>query len=54
MLALQKSDGLHGVRAADGFARRLRAAEVLHLAVADQLLDGTRDVLNGTFGSTRC
>ena len=46
VLALQRGHRLHRVRAADRLHARLRQAEVLDLALADQLLHRARDVLD--------
>jgi hypothetical protein len=50
VLALQRRDGLHGVGAADGLCAGLRQAEVLDLALLDQILHRSGDVLDGHFG----
>ena len=54
IFALQRRDRLDRVGAADGLHARLGEAEVLHLALADQLLHRARHSSIGTFGSTRC
>src|SRR6266542_330869 len=46
VLALERRDRLHRVCTADRLRARLREAEVLDLALADQVLHGARDVLD--------
>ena len=50
VFALDRRDRLHGVGAADRLRARLREAEVLDLALRDQLLDRSRDVLDRHVG----
>jgi hypothetical protein len=47
VLALQRGDGLDGVRAADGVDARLRHPEMADLAGLDELLDGACDLFDG-------
>ena len=50
VFALQRRDRLHRVGAANSLRTRLGQAEVLDLALGDQLLDGTGDVLDRDVG----
>ena len=50
IFALQRGDRLYGVGAADGFGARLRQAEMLDLALGDQLLDRSGHLLDWKFG----
>jgi hypothetical protein len=47
VLALNRRDRLHHVCSTDGLRARLREAEVLHLALGDELLHRTGDLLDG-------
>lgn len=50
VLVLNRGDGLHGVRTADGLGTRFRKAEVFHLARSDQVSYGACDLFDGLFG----
>lgn len=50
VLALERRHGLHRVGATDCRGARLREAEVLDLSLADQILHGARDILDGHAG----
>jgi hypothetical protein len=54
VFALDGCHGLDRVRPADGPGRSLGHAEVLHLAVCDQIPNGAATSSMGTSGSTRC
>ena len=46
VFALQRGDGLNGVRATDRLHARFRKAEVLHLALLDQILHRSGDIFD--------
>jgi len=50
VLTLERRDGLNFVRAADGSHACFGEAEVLHLALLDQIPDGAGDVFDGNIG----
>src|SRR5256885_2030240 len=47
IFALQRGDGLNGVRAADGFCARFRESEMFYLALLDEILHRASDVFDG-------
>ena len=47
---MEGSDGLDGVGATDGLDACFREAEVLHLALVNEVLHGSRDVFDGDVG----
>src|SRR5690348_4069446 len=50
IFALNRADGMDGMRAADGAGARFREAVVLHLPGLDQLLERAGDVLDRNLG----